>query len=249
MAKKRAKPKFLIYIAVVGLLTLGIYCMKGVIQNFYNIFYEKIISNSGFNLTKIDILGASPRVTKMISDKIGVKTNTAILSISSSEIYNRITNIPWVKQAVVKQNLPNILKIEIKEAKPIAVYQHDTKSILVDRDGKFLEEVSTRPAGVPLVSGLNANRTVYKILDELAKFSDIMAKLDALSYIRERRWDITIAGVKVKLPEENVTDALTTLDTLIKNNKLSKNEVHSVDLRFPGQIILNGLKVRDAKII
>lgn len=249
MAKKRAKPKFLIYIAVVGLLTLGIYYMKGVIQNFYNIFCEKIISNSGFNLTKIDILGASPRVTKMISDKIGVKTNTAILSISSSEIYNRITNIPWVKQAVVKKNLPNILKIEIKEAKPIAVYQHDTKSILVDRDGKFLEEVSARPAGVPLVSGLNANRTVYKILDELAKFSDIMAKLDALSYIRERRWDITIAGVKVKLPEENVTDALTTLDTLIKNNKLSKNEVHSVDLRFPGQIILNGLKVRDAKII
>lgn len=249
MAKKSAKPKFLIYIAVVGVLTLGIYCMKGVIQNFYNIICERIIRNSGFNLTKIDILGASPSVTKMISDKIGVKTNTAILSISSSEIYNRITDIPWVKQAIVKKNLPNILKIEITEAKPIAVYQHDTKSILVDRDGKFLEEVSARPPGVPLVSGINANKTVHKILDELAKFSDIMANLDALSYIRERRWDIIVAGVKVKLPEEHVTDALNILDTLIKNNKLSKNEVHSVDLRLPGQIILNGLKVRNAKII
>ncbi len=249
MAKKRAKPKFSIYITIFTIIILGIYCSRHIIKNFFNTTCEKIVRNTGFNLTKIDILGASPRIKKMIREKIIVKTNDSTLSISSSEIYNRIMDIPLVKRAIVKKWLPNIIKIEIEEAKPIAVYQHDAKSILIDSDGKFLEEVSARPAGLPLVSGINANKKVQSILDDISKFSDIMSKLDALSYIRERRWNIIIAGVKVKLPADNVTNALTTLDTLIKNNKLNKNEVCSVDLRLPGQIILNGLKLRNALII
>ena len=248
MTKKRARSKFLIYIVIFGIITLSLYCSRHVIQSFYNKTCEKFTKISGSNLTKIDILGVSPRVTKMISAKIVIKTNDSIFSCSSAEIYNRITDIPWIKRAIVKKILPNIIKIEAEETKPIAVYQHDAKSILIDSDGKFIEEVSTKPTGLPLVSGANANKSAHKILNEIAKFRDVSDKLDAISYIRERRWNITIAGVKVKLPEENVTNALNTLDVLIKNNKLNKNEVRSVDLRLPGQIIFNGLKAQNALI-
>lgn len=249
MTKKRAKPKILLYMVVFIIVTLSLYCSRYFIRNLYSTTYEKIARNSGFNLAKIDISGVSPRVAKVIMAKIAMNINDSIFSVSSNEMYDRITGISWIKQAIVKKNLPNIIKIEIEETQPIAVYQHDTKSILIDRDGKFIEEVSVKPTGLPLVSGTNANKSVYKILDEIAKFSDIMARLDALSYIRERRWNLTVAGVKVKLPETNVADTLATLDTLIKNNKLNRNEVRSVDLRLPGQIIFNGLKLRDVPII
>ena len=218
-------------------------------MNLYATTCEKITKNFGFNLTKIDILGASPKVTKMINAKMPASKNDSIFSLSSAEIYNRITDIHWIKRAVVKKNLPNIIKIEIEEAKPIAIYQHDTKSILIDSDGKFLEEISAKPSDLPLVSGMNANKIVHKILEEIAKFRDIMDKLDSLSCIRERRWNITVAGIKVKLPEDNVSNALSTLDSLIKNGKLNKNEVSSIDLRLPGQIIFNGLKLKDDLVV
>lgn len=238
------KHKVFLYVVLLAGVTLGGYFAKNYIINFYEKSCDRISDISGFKIQKIEILGATSKVERMVRNKIKLQRNDPILEISSSEIYAKVTSIPWVKNAVVKKNLPNVIKIEIEEAQPIAIYQHNAKSILIDSDGHFLEEVSSRPAELPLVSGENANKVVCTILEEISKFEDIREKLEALSFIRERRWDLIISGVKVKLPENDINNALTILDILIKNNKLNKNIVNSVDLRLPGHVILNGLKMR-----
>lgn len=242
--KDGIKFKVSLYLGILTGIVLGGYCAKNHIINFYENACDRISDISGFKIQKIEILGATSKVAKMVRNKIELQKNDPILKISSSEIYARVASIPWVKTVVVKKNLPNVITIEIEEAHPIAIYQHNAKSILIDSDGHFLEEVSSRPARLPLVSGENANKVVCTILEEISKFEDIREKLEALSFIRERRWNLIISGVKVKLPENDINNALTILDTLIKNNKLNKNIVNSVDLRLPGHIILNGLKIR-----
>lgn len=246
---RRSEHRVSIYLGIVALVSLIGHCAKSSISDFYKITCDKIANVSGFQVREIKILGASPRIAHLIRSRIKIRENDLILSIPTAEIYNQVTAVSWVKDALVKKNLPNILSIEIEESIPIAVYQQDAKSFLIDGAGKFLEEVSSNPANLPLVSGQDANKKVREIIEEISKFRDVRAKLEALTYVRKRRWDIVVSGVKVKLPEDDVNKALSMLDTLVQNDKLNKTVVHSVDLRLPGQIILNGLQLRNVPTV
>lgn len=238
------KRKILLIFSFVLATCAGIYILIINAGRLYDMMFDRISSISEFKLKSIEITGANPKIINIIRKRIHARTGNSILNISGAEVYNHIKNISWVKSALVKKRLPNIIKIEINEAIPIAIYQQNAKSILIDSEGQYLEEVSEKPAELPLVSGKNANKMVSEMLDTISKFRDIRERLEMLTYVRERRWDITISGIKVKLPEYNVEKALEMLDHFIKDDRMSKNNINSIDLRIRGQITINGIKVK-----
>ena len=95
---------------------------------------DALIDISGFKIKRIEISGASPKVSKLIRKKLQLSENDSIFKKSSREIYTNVEKVSWVKSAIVRKNLPNIVKIDIVEAVPIAVFQHNAKSILIDGD-------------------------------------------------------------------------------------------------------------------
>lgn len=198
----------------------------------------------GFTVNRIEIVGASPKVAKLIRQRLQISEGDSILKQTCGEIHERVMQVSWVKSATVQKNLPNILKINVAEAVPIAVYQHNSKSMLIDIDGVFIEEVSAKPAKIPIISGPNANKKASEILSTLIKLKDIYSRLDELSFIRGRRWDITVSGIKVKLPENDLDSALGLLTKLLKDGRINKSTVNYIDLRVPGDVVLNGLEIR-----
>lgn len=197
----------------------------------------------GFTVNRIEVIGASPKVSMLIRQRLQISKGDSILKRTCGEIHERVTQVSWVKSATVQKNLPNILKINVAEAVPIAVYQHNSKSMLIDIDGAFIEEVSAKPAKIPIISGPNANKKVSEILSTLIKFKDICSRLDELSFIRGRRWDITVSGIKVKLPEKDLDSAFGILTKLLKDGRINKSTVNYIDLRVPGDVVLNGLEI------
>ena len=246
--KKRRKGSgskfyYLLY-AVIG-ITIGLYLMKSQIFLMLNLVYDGTIRIANLRVNQLDITGASPKVSEMIRHRLRINSNTSILDVSTKEVYNKVISIAWIKEAIIKKHLPNILQIQITETTPIAIYQQDGRSVLIDKDGKFLEEVQTKYRQLPLVSGLNAPSQVAAILNIIKNYPNVYAHLEALTYVRERRWDLTVAGNKVNLPEKLETVALDTLDRLIQSGKLNEASGGQIDLRFAGQIIMNGTKIRN----
>jgi cell division protein FtsQ len=55
--------------------------------------------------------------------------------------------------------------------------------------------------------------------------------------VAERRWNVVLKnGIDVRLPETEVEQALSTLVTLDRNNKLLSRDITVVDLRLPDRV-------------
>ena len=242
--RKPIKAKTIAYAGFFFVISAGGFFAFPHIKHFTENLWDKVTEISGFKIKKIEIIGASPKVANIIGKSLQISENESIFKRSTAELYMSVKEISWVKSAIVQKNLPNIIKIKIIEAVPIAVFQHDSKSFLIDKDGTLIEEVSEKPAGIPLISGPNANKKAIEILEIISKFEDIKERLETLSFVRERRWDMTLSGMKIKLPEKNIEESLNVLSILLKSGKINKNTVNSIDLRIPENVIINGLKIK-----
>ncbi|MBI3812965.1 MAG: FtsQ-type POTRA domain-containing protein, partial [Nitrospinae bacterium] len=69
-----------------------------------------------------------------------IKTGQSIFSLRLDDIYKRLKGHPWIRDAVVKKELPDKLSIKISERVPAAVLK--SKGIyLVDNEGVILTEL------------------------------------------------------------------------------------------------------------
>ncbi|MDR1390888.1 MAG: cell division protein FtsQ [Holosporales bacterium] len=244
---KKRKPKskkVLLKLFFLLICFLGIYLSFGVIKRELSRFCDLITVISGFQIKNINISGAGKKTERLVKAKLGLREGDSIFKLSTLDIYKRVTEVSWVKSVVVKKNLPNILNIEIKEATPIGIFQHDSISTLIDQDGVFIENVVEKIDNLPIIIGENANKNAKDILGLIAKFEIIRENIDLLKFIRERRWDIIVSGIKIKLPEKNVEKALKTFSTILKSGKINKNTAKSIDLRISGDVIINELRIK-----
>lgn len=238
------RKKILVYVVPFICVSAGIYYAKPHILNLYDILCDNVINIAGFKVKRIDIQGASLRVEKMIRKRIRLQEGSSVLAMPSSEIHRRVSSISWIKSASVKKNLPNVIKISVVEAIPVAIYQQGGKSMLIDEEGTFLEGVTAKFPGLPLVAGKNSHKNVATILKKLSEYQDIKERIESLCFVRERRWDMVISGIKIKLPEKNIDEALSTIANLFRSGKISRNSLSSIDLSIPGNVIIGGLKLK-----
>lgn len=254
MAKKRIqhkkKPsKSLKYIPLFLILSCGIYFSAHYVYNFFSYINNSIYKFIGFSVDHINISGANQKTHKLVFDNIGISKGDSIFKLSTPEIFNNTSKVTWIKSAIVQKILPNTINIKIKEKLPIAIFQKDSNINLIDEDGNFIEKTKTKLPGIPIVSGENANTKVKYILELISKYKDLRNNLDSLTYIRERRWNITISGLKILLPETEIEKALEILSIILKNGKINKNTVNYIDLRVPENVIFSKLKLIDTKNI
>ena len=81
------------------------------------------------------------------------------------------------------------------------------------------------------------------MLDIIAKYPDLRHRLDALVFVQERRWDITVSGLKIMLPDRNTEKTLEVLAKLLDNGRINKNTANYIDMRIYNRVIINGLNI------
>lgn len=73
----------------------------------------------------------------------------------------------------------------------------------------------------------------------LEKFSQLKPLVTGATHLRATRWDIRLKDkVDVKLPEKEADRALAYLLDLTENHHLMEQDIMTIDLRLPGQLIL-----------
>lgn len=194
----------------------------------------------GFTLEDVVVEGRMRTNKKQILTTLDLKRGIPLLSINLFEAKEKLENLSWIKAARIERRFPDTLFIRISETEPVAIWQNQNKTYLVDYDGELVEtKEANKYKELLLVTGHQAPHHVGKLVTLLEKFPNIKMRVTAATHLRSTRWDIRLDDkVDVKLPEKEAEHALEYLLDLEKHHHLMGREIMTIDMRLPGQLIL-----------
>lgn len=191
--------------------------------------------DAGFRLAKVHVQGASAMATPDIVAAAGIYKDQPLLGLDLAELRSRVTKVGWVQDAKVVRLLPDTLVISVEERKQSAVWQYGGRSVVIDDKGRTIPEADpARFTALPLVVGAGANVHAHEILPMLAQRPKMMARLEALVRVDDRRWDLRLKdGSLIQLPAVGEEEALIRVEQIDMRSRILDFGFERIDLRNP----------------
>ncbi|MBR0671533.1 FtsQ-type POTRA domain-containing protein [Roseomonas soli] len=194
----------------------------------------------GFTVQQVILEGRRNTPTDMIRAALGVSRGDPILEISPDRTRERLETIAWVQHAHVERRLPSTLLVRIEERRPFAIWQHNGRFVIIDREGKVVAADGLDQFGpLPLLVGAGADTAGAGLYDQLRHETDVAERVQAMVRIHERRWNLRLHnGTDVLLPEGAEAAAIQRLAELQREAKLLDRPLAAIDLRLPDRLVL-----------
>ncbi|MDB5620935.1 cell division protein FtsQ/DivIB, partial [Tardiphaga sp.] len=118
------------------------------------------------------------------------------------------------------------------------LWQQDGRLSVVADDGAVLETyVSRRFTSLPLVVGKGADTRAKDFLALLDRYPQVRSVTKAAIFVGERRWNLRLKdGLDVRLPENDVGNALAMLSKLDKEDHLFSRDIVAIDMRLSDRL-------------
>ena len=197
-------------------------------------FFEEKALENGIRLENIIVEGRHNASTQEISKALAVRKGINLFHLNVHTLKDRLTNLPWVRSAIVQKRFPDTLYIRLREKSPVALWQDKGKTHLIDDQGTLILGVSSvNHHKLLMVSGEEAPRQGPKIVAQLHSFPSLMKRLSGAVLNGGRQWDLLVgAGLRIKLPESDLEKALAYVDSLRKTGHLDNPKIKSIDVRL-----------------
>jgi cell division protein FtsQ len=195
-------------------------------------------NSAGFRITTVAINGRRHLTQDEILAIGGVNGRSSLLFLDPAAVRERLKANPWIAEATVIKYLPSGLQIDIVERAALALWQQNGKLSVIADDGAVLETYVSQPfLSLPLVVGKGAATHARDFLALLARYPQVNSVTKAAIYVGERRWNLrTKDGLDIRLPENELADALATLSRLEKEDRLFSRDLVAIDMRLPDRL-------------
>jgi cell division protein FtsQ len=197
-----------------------------------------IANSAGFRITSVAINGRKQLTQDEVLAIGGVNGRSSLLFLDAAAVRDKLKANPWIADATVLKLYPGQLQIDIVERSAFALWQQDGRLSVIADDGAVLEPyVSRRFISLPLVVGKGAETRARDFLALLARYPQVNSVTKAAIFVGERRWNLRLNdGLDVKLPENDVGNALASLSKLDKEERLFSRDIVAVDMRLPDRL-------------
>lgn len=195
----------------------------------------------GLVVTDIQVDGRSTTDRETILAALDAHYGTPILAVNPSRAKQQLEALPWVRSAAIERRLPGTLYVRLVERRPLAVWQHDGKHELIDRDGTVIPVTDlSRFAKLPtVVGGDSARHGAAQLLDLLANEWSLATRVTAAVLVGDRRWNVRLDHqIEVMLPEDDMAGAWAKLAQLERSNRVLQRDVETIDMRLPDRLVL-----------
>ena len=191
-----------------------------------------------FVVNTIQIVGRERASKNDLSKILKKYQKTSLLSLDLNYIQSEVEKVAWIKKVIIRRDLPNTLSLTIEEFSPRAVWIRGRDRYVLDKNGYTIEKVSDDQfQNYFTIKGAEAELNLMNLIESLENFDEIYNQIDYANYVGRRRWDLHYkSGVRIMLPEDNIIDSLSLLETYIKENKLIEKGHKKIDLRVDGKI-------------
>jgi cell division protein FtsQ len=197
------------------------------------------LANSvGFKITAVAINGRKQLTQDEVLAIGGVNGRSSLLFLDAAIVRDKLKANPWIGEAAVQKFYPGQLQIDITERSAFALWQQDGRLSVISDDGAVLEPyVSRRFRGLPLVVGKGAETRARDFLALLDRYPQVRAVMKAAVLVGERRWNLRLKdGLDVRLPENDVGNALAALTRLDRDDRLFSRDIVAIDMRLPDRL-------------
>src|ERR1700753_469244 len=197
-----------------------------------------IANSAGFRITTVAINGRKQLTQDEVLAIGGVNGRSSLLFLDADAVRDKLKANPWIGDATVLKLYPGRLQIDIVERSAFALWQQDGRLAVIADDGAVLEPYVTRRfVKLPLVVGKGAETRAKDFLSLLDRYPQVRAQTKAAIFVGERRWNLRLSdGLDIRLPENDVGNALAALSTLDKEDKLFSRDIVAVDMRLPDRL-------------
>ncbi len=207
------------------------------------IFLRQQAHAAGFVLNDIQLVGRKQTDIAASIRAIRAKKGDPLLDIDLELVRQRLLELPWVKDAVVRRRLPQTLYVQIFEREPLARWQHEGVVRVLGDDTKVLQGISANDfSHLILLVGKDAPQHAKALLAQINARPTLAKEILAATRVGERRWDLRVkSGLTIKLPELEASAALDRLTSLYERENLADKAVSVVDMRVPEKLIFTPL--------
>ena len=197
-----------------------------------------LANSAGFRITAVAINGRKQLTQDEVLAIGGVNGRSSLLFLDAAAVRDRLKANPWIADATVLKLYPGQLQIDIVERSAFALWQQDGRLSVIADDGAVLEPyVSRRFISLPLVVGKGAETRARDFLALLARYPQVRAVTKAAIFVGERRWNLRLKdGLDIRLPENDVGNALAALSKLDKEDRLFSRDIVAIDMRLPDRL-------------
>jgi cell division protein FtsQ len=225
-----------------GATALGI-VKGGHLQDFITAVSDTrnaLANSAGFRITSVVINGRKQLSQDEILGIGGISGRSSLLFLDADGVRDRLKANPWIADATVLKLYPGQLLIEITERKAFALWQEAGRLSVIADDGAVLEPyVSRRFLSLPLVVGKGADTHARDFLALLGRYPQVNSATKAAIFVGERRWNLRLRdGLDIRLPEQDVGNALAALSKLDQDDKLFSRDIVAVDMRLPDRLVV-----------
>ena len=205
---------------------------------------------------QIEIAGIQHVTRAQVMDVMGGDIGRNLFFVPLAERKKQLEEIPWVESASVMRLLPNGMRIEIRERKPVAFVQMGSKIALIDGLGVVMDLPAggARKYSFPVIVGIGINEPLSTRSARMAIYARVLHDLDAggAHYARDlsevdlgdpEDVKVTVADpngeVLIHLGSSDYLERYRIYVTHIQEWRHQFQKVRSVDLRYDGQVIVN----------
>ena len=194
-----------------------------------------LANSAGFRITTVAINGRKQLSQDEVLAVGGVNGRSSLLFLDAATVRDKLKGNPWISDATILKLYPGRLQIDIVERSAYALWQQDGRLSVIADDGAVLEPyMSRRFVSLPLVVGKGADTRARDFLALLDRYPQVRAVTRAAIFVGERRWNLRLKdGLDIRLPENDVGNALATLSKLDKEERLFSRDIVAVDMRLP----------------
>ena len=208
----------------------------------------KVITLPALAVKTIHVEGFSTLDSENVFRLSGIRIGQPLLRVDLKEVRDRVIRHPFISDAAVVRELPDIIRITIKERTPAAVVM-ERDFALVDMEGIVLSRSSAYTGGYPIITGVSSIPSAGKVALEILPALDAVRDLTSSGYLSADRISelrispeqllvsLTGSGTMLILPRKDVHTAFMRLARFIERG-LFDTRAPGYDLRFQGRIIV-----------
>ncbi len=197
--------------------------------------FAHIASNAGFKLRTVTVQGTQRMNQMLVHERAFGQRDLAMTRVDTEGLREKLLDLPWVRDARVSRQLPDVLKVDIIEREPHAVLRRADRLMLIDFTGVELEPVSDSDASeYLLIEGPGAQGQVEALDMLLDAAPALKGKVAGAEWVGNRRWNLTFeTEQRLALPqgEDRAAAALISFAQADGVHRLIGGEVASFDMR------------------
>jgi len=196
--------------------------------------------NSTIKVNHIEVFGLSNENNINVSENLKSLLFQNIFFINKENFHKILEQNNLIESFYIKKFYPNIIRVNIKKTKLLAITSQNNKKFYVGSNGKLIPVETNKNFNnkLPFVyskSNYGDFVELKKIIDR-SKFK--FEEISSFYYFPSNRWDIkTNKGLLIKLPKKKILESLELAHMIKTSEQFKDNKI--IDLRISNRIIVS----------